>query len=50
MTFGLMGGGMQAPGHVQFLINMFVFGMNVQQAIDAARFRHLEGLRETLKR
>lgn len=45
MSFGLMGGGMQAQGHVQFLLNMFVFGMDVQQAIDAARFRHLDGLR-----
>ena len=44
MSFGLMGGGMQAQGHVQFLLNMFVFGMDVQQAIDAARFRHLDGL------
>ena len=45
MSFGLMGGGMQAQGHAQFLLNMFVFGMDVQQAIDAARFRHLDGLR-----
>ena len=45
MSFGLMGGGMQAQGHAQFLINLLVFGMDVQQAIDAARFRHTEGLR-----
>src|SRR5512138_970120 len=32
MSFGLMGGGMQAQGHVQFLLDMFVFGMDVQQA------------------
>ena len=49
MSFGLMGGGMQAQGHVQFLLNMFVFGMDVQQAIDAARFRHLDGQRVAIE-
>jgi gamma-glutamyltranspeptidase / glutathione hydrolase len=49
MSFGLMGGAMQAQGHVQFLLNMLVFGMDVQQAMDAARFRHLEGLRVALE-
>jgi gamma-glutamyltranspeptidase / glutathione hydrolase len=41
MSFGLMGGAMQAQGHAQFLINHLVFGMNIQQAMDAGRFRHL---------
>ena len=45
MSFGLMGGSMQAQGHVQFLMNLLVFGMNVQQAMDAGRFRHLSGTR-----
>lgn len=45
MSFGLMGGGMQAQGHVQFLLNHLVFGMDLQAAIDAARFRHLDGQR-----
>jgi len=45
MSFGLMGGAMQAQGHAQFLINLLVFGMDVQQSIDAARFRHLDGAR-----
>jgi len=49
MSFGLMGGAMQAQGHAQFLLNMFVFGMDVQQAIDAARFRHLEGMKVMLE-
>jgi gamma-glutamyltranspeptidase/glutathione hydrolase len=49
MSFGLMGGGMQAQGHVQFLLNHLVFGMDVQQAIDAARFRHLDGLRVAIE-
>jgi gamma-glutamyltranspeptidase/glutathione hydrolase len=43
MSFGLMGGAMQAQGHAQFLINHLVFGMDVQQAMDAARFRHMDG-------
>ncbi|MEO8624772.1 MAG: gamma-glutamyltransferase [bacterium] len=45
MSFGLMGGGMQAQGHAQMLINLLVFGMDIQQSIDAARFRHIDGLR-----
>ncbi len=49
MSFGLMGGGMQAQGHVQFLLNYFVFGMDLQAAIDAPRFRHLEGQRVALE-
>jgi len=45
MSFGLMGGAMQAQGHVQFLLNHLVFGMDLQAAIDAPRFRHIGGLR-----
>jgi gamma-glutamyltranspeptidase/glutathione hydrolase len=49
MSFGLMGGGVQAQGHVQFLLNHFIFGMDVQAAIDAARFRHYNGQRVALE-
>ncbi len=49
MSFGLMGGGVQAQGHVQFLLNHLVFGMDVQGAIDAARFRHYDGQRVALE-
>ena len=39
----------QAQGHVQFLLNHFVFGMDVQAAIDAPRFRHYDGQRVALE-
>jgi len=40
LSFGVMGGAMQPQGHVQVLCNMVDFGMNVQAAGDAARYRH----------
>lgn len=49
MSFGLMGGGVQAQGHVQFLLNHFVFGMDVQASIDAPRFRHYDRQRVALE-
>lgn len=41
ISYGVMGGAMQPQGHVQILVNMVDFGMNLQEAGDAARWQHL---------
>ncbi len=54
MSYGVMGGDIQAQGHVQVLVNLIDRGMNLQQAIDAPRVRYMSGrgvmLEDTLPR
>jgi gamma-glutamyltranspeptidase/glutathione hydrolase len=40
LSFGVMGADMQPQGHVQVLSNLVDFGMNIQEAGEAARCRH----------
>lgn len=40
ISFGLTGGDMQPQGHVQIILNVVDFGMNLQEASDAPRIRH----------
>jgi gamma-glutamyltranspeptidase/glutathione hydrolase len=45
LSFGIVGGPQQPQAHVQVLLNLLLFGMDVQQALDAPRFRHWSGNR-----
>ncbi len=40
ISFGLMGGAMQPQGHVQIVMDLVDFGMNLQEAGDAPRIQH----------
>jgi gamma-glutamyltranspeptidase/glutathione hydrolase len=40
VSFGVMGGDHQAQGHTQVLMNLIDFGMNIQEAGEAARVHH----------
>ena len=40
LSFGVMGGATQPQGHVQIVLNIVDFGMNIQEAGDAPRILH----------
>jgi gamma-glutamyltranspeptidase / glutathione hydrolase len=44
-ALGVMGGPIQAQGHLQVIVRMVLFGQNPQAAIDASRWRVMEGRR-----
>jgi gamma-glutamyltranspeptidase/glutathione hydrolase len=40
IAFGIMGGWNQSQAHAQFVSNVVDHGMNIQAALEAARFNH----------
>lgn len=44
MSFGVMGGPMQAQGHVQMILRIFDYNQNPQTASDAPRWQVIKGL------
>jgi gamma-glutamyltranspeptidase / glutathione hydrolase len=50
VCFGVMGGDVQPQGHAQVAINLIDFQMNVQDAIEAPRYRFMGGKLVALER
>jgi gamma-glutamyltranspeptidase len=49
MAFGLMGGPMQAQGHLQMMLRMQLWGQDPQTAADAPRWRYVAGLKVAIE-
>jgi gamma-glutamyltranspeptidase/glutathione hydrolase len=49
LSFGVMGGDVQAQGHLQVVSNMIDYGLNIQEALDYPRFNYLEENRVALE-
>ncbi len=47
LSFGVMGGDMQPQGHVQIIVNLVDYGLDLQAAGDAARYRFYGGVEPT---
>jgi gamma-glutamyltranspeptidase / glutathione hydrolase len=43
-AFGVMGGPIQPPGHVQTMVRLLLHGMNPQAALDAPRWKLEDGM------
>ncbi|MHB1330046.1 MAG: gamma-glutamyltransferase, partial [Gemmatimonadales bacterium] len=43
LSYGVVGGAQQPQAHIQVLLNILLFGMDVQGALDAPRFNHVRG-------
>jgi gamma-glutamyltranspeptidase / glutathione hydrolase len=50
LSFGVMGGDVQPQGHLQVAINLIDFRMNVQEALEAPRYRLMGGKLIALER
>jgi gamma-glutamyltranspeptidase/glutathione hydrolase len=50
LSFGVMGGDVQPQGHLQVAVNLIDFHMNVQEALEAPRYRFMGGKLVALER